>query len=57
MFSPRTRKGIFVLLLLFLVYAILTTPNDAAVWVREGLTKLGNGLNNVGIFVDKLMKR
>jgi hypothetical protein len=57
MFTPRVKKFLWITLVIFIVYAIVVSPNDAANVVRTALGKLGNGLNSVGQFVNALMKR
>lgn len=57
MFTPRVKKFLWITLVIFIVYAIVVSPTDAATVVRTALGKLGNGLNSVGEFVNALMKR
>jgi|PlaIllAssembly_1097288.scaffolds.fasta_scaffold2621776_1 hypothetical protein len=57
MFTPRVKKFLWITLVIFIIYAIVVSPNDAANVVRTALGKLGNGLNSVGQFVNALMKR
>lgn len=57
MFTPRVKKFLWITLVIFIVYAIVVSPTDAANVVRTALGKLGNGLNSVGQFVNALMKR
>ncbi len=57
MFTPRVKKFLWIALVVFIVYSIVVSPNDAALVVRSALAKLGNGLNSVGQFVNALMKR
>lgn len=57
MFTPRVKKFLWITLVIFVIYAIVVSPNDAANVVRTALGKLGNGLNSVGQFVNALMKR
>ena len=57
MYTPRVKKFLWITLVIFIIYAIVVSPNDAANVVRTALGKLGNGLNSVGQFVNALMKR
>lgn len=57
MFTPRVRKFLWFTLVIFIIYAIIVSPTDAATVVRSALGKLSNGLNSVGQFVNALMKR
>lgn len=56
MFTPRVKKFLWITLILFIVYAVIVSPTDAANVVKSALGKLGNGLNSVGQFVNALMK-
>jgi hypothetical protein len=57
MFTPRVKKFLWITLVVFIIYAVVVSPENAAVVVRSALSKLGNGLNSVGQFVNALMKR
>ncbi|HET9654836.1 MAG TPA: hypothetical protein VFP72_05755 [Kineosporiaceae bacterium] len=56
MFTPRVKKFLWIALIVFIVYAVIVSPTDAANVVKSALGKLGNGLNSVGQFVNALMK-
>jgi hypothetical protein len=57
MFTPRVKRFLWIGLVVFIAYAVIVSPNDAALVVRTALSKLGSGLNSVGQFVNALMKR
>jgi cell shape-determining protein MreC len=57
MLTPRVKRFLWLALIVFIVYAVIVSPNEAANVVRTALGKLGSGLNSVGQFVNALMKR
>jgi hypothetical protein len=56
MLTPRVKKVLMALVVIFVIYAVLSSPDDSAGVVREAVTKLGDGLNSVATFFDSLMK-
>jgi hypothetical protein len=56
MLTPRVKKVLMILVIVFIVYAVVVSPSEAAGVVRSAITKLGSGLNSVGKFVNALMK-
>ncbi len=57
MLTPRVKKVLLVLVVIFVVYAVVVSPTEAAGVVRTAITKLGSGLGSVGKFFDALMKK
>jgi hypothetical protein len=56
MLTPRVKKVLMGLVVVFVIYAVLSSPDDSAGVVREAVDKLGNGLSSVATFFDSLMK-
>jgi hypothetical protein len=52
-----TRRVIVTILLIFVVYAIVTSPGPSADVVRNAVDQLGEWLGNLGEFVDKLIAK
>ena len=44
------------LAVIFVIYAVVVSPTQAAGVVRDAVGKLGDGLGSVGQFFDALMK-
>jgi cell shape-determining protein MreC len=57
MLTPKVKKFLWITLVIFIVYSIVVSPNDAASMVRAALGKISSGLDSVGTFVNALMKR
>ena len=57
MLTPRVKKILWVLVIIFVVYAVVVSPTEAAGVVRSAITKLGSGLHSVGMFFNALMKK
>ncbi|GAA3604344.1 hypothetical protein GCM10022199_05130 [Marihabitans asiaticum] len=57
MSMPPIKKIILWLLTIFLIYAILTSPGDAADIVGTAGDVLANGVRNIGRFFDELLTR
>jgi hypothetical protein len=57
MLTPRVKKILMVLVVIFVIYAILNSPDNAASVVRDAVGKIGDGLSSVGRFFDALMKK
>ena len=57
MLTPKVKKFLWITLVIFIVYSVIVSPNDAADMVRAALGKVSNGLDSVGTFVNALMKR
>ena len=56
MLTPRVKKVLMALVVIFIVYAVLNSPDNAAGVVRDAVGKIGDGLSSVGQFFDALMK-
>jgi hypothetical protein len=56
MLTPRVKKVLMALVVIFVIYAVLSSPDDSAGVVREAVSKLGSGLESVGQFFDSLMQ-
>ena len=57
MSTPPIKKIILWLLTIFLIYAILTSPGDAADIVGSAWDVIANGVGNIGRFFDELLTR
>lgn len=58
MLTPtRVRQVLVALVIIFVVYAVIVSPTEAANVVRTAITKLGTGLGSVGEFFDALMAK
>jgi hypothetical protein len=57
MSTPPIKKIILWLLTIFLIYAILTSPGDAADIVGSAWDVIANGVRNIGRFFDELLTR
>lgn len=57
MLTPRVKKVLMALVVVFVIYAVVVSPTEAAGVVRTAITKLGSGLSSVGQFFDALMKK
>ena len=57
MSTPPIKKIILWLLTIFLIYAILTSPGDAADIVASAWDVIANGVENIGRFFDELLTR
>lgn len=55
--TPPIKKIVLWLLTIFLIYAILTSPDDAANIVGSAWDVVANGVKNVAIFFDSLLSR
>ncbi len=55
--APPIKKIVLWLVTIFLLYAILTSPTDAADMVDTGWGILANGVENIGRFFDSLINR
>lgn len=56
MLTPRVKKILMALAVIFVIYAVVVSPTQAAGVVRDAVGKLGDGLGSVGQFFDALMK-
>ncbi|MBM6544608.1 hypothetical protein JNO54_00415 [Janibacter sp. YIM B02568] len=56
MSTPPIKKIILWLLTIFLIYAILTSPGDAADIVGTAWDVIANGVRNIGRFFDELLR-
>jgi hypothetical protein len=54
---PPIKKIVLWLLTIFLLYAILTSPTEAADMVGTAWEILVNGVRNIGRFFDSLIAR
>ncbi|WP_200946666.1 hypothetical protein [Janibacter sp. Soil728] len=55
--TPPIKKIVLWLLTIFLIYAILTSPDSAANIVGSAWDVIANGVKNVGRFFDSLISR
>ncbi|NYF98691.1 hypothetical protein [Janibacter cremeus] len=55
--TPPIKKIVLWLVTIFLLYAILTSPSDAADMVGTAWEILANGVENIGRFFDSLISR
>ena len=56
MSTPPIKKILLWLLTIFLIYAILTSPGDAADIVGTAWDVIANGVRNIGRFFDELLR-
>jgi hypothetical protein len=56
MLSPKVKKFLWITLVVFIIYMVIVSPQEAANIVRSALDKIGNGLNSVGTFATSLMR-
>ena len=56
MSTPPIKKIVLWLLTIFLIYAILTSPGDAADIVGTAWDVIANGVRNIGRFFDELLR-
>jgi hypothetical protein len=54
---PPIKKIVTWLLVIFLLYAIFTSPTDAADMVGSAWDIITNGVGNIGEFFDSLIAR
>ncbi|MGZ5405035.1 MAG: hypothetical protein ACXWDL_10335 [Nocardioides sp.] len=57
MSMPPIKKIVTWLLVIFLLYAIFTSPTDAANMVGSAWDVITNGIGNIGEFFDSLIAR
>ncbi|WP_169796936.1 hypothetical protein [Janibacter corallicola] len=57
MSTPPIKKIVLWLVAIFLLYAILTSPTDAAAMVGSAWDVIMNGVGNIGRFFDTLLAR
>lgn len=55
--TPPIKKIVLWLLTIFLLYAILTSPSEAASIVGSAWEVIANGVRNIGRFFDSLISR
>ncbi|MGN7247924.1 hypothetical protein [Janibacter anophelis] len=55
--TPPIKKIVLWLLTIFLLYAILTSPDEAADIVGSAWDVIANGVGNIGQFFDSLIAR
>ena len=55
--TPPIKKIVLWLLTIFLLYAILTSPDAAANIVGSAWDVIANGVSNIGKFFDSLISR
>jgi hypothetical protein len=53
---PPIKKIVMWLVVVFLLYAILTSPSDAADIFGSALEGLKNGVTNIAAFFDSLIR-
>lgn len=56
MSTPPIKKIVLWLLTIFLLYAILTSPDEAANIVGSAWDVISNGVRNIGRFFDSLLR-
>ena len=54
---PPIKKIVLWLLVIFLLYAILTSPDDAAEIFGSAWDVIANGVTNIAEFFDSLLSR
>ncbi|WP_192807991.1 hypothetical protein [Janibacter sp. HTCC2649] len=54
---PPVKKIVMWLVVIFLLYAIFTSPNDAADIVGSAWDVISNAIKNIGEFFDSLIAR
>lgn len=54
---PPVKKIVMWLVVIFLLYAIFTSPNDAADIVGSAWDVISNAIQNIGEFFDSLIAR
>lgn len=54
---PPIKKIVLWLLVIFLLYAIVTSPSDAASIVGTAWDVIMNGIRNIGRFFDALINK
>lgn len=57
MTAPPLKKTLMWLLLIFVLYAIFTSPTSAAAMFGNAWDIIINGISNVGRFFDALISR
>jgi hypothetical protein len=57
MLTPKVKKFLWITLVVFIIYSIVVSPNDAASMTRAALDKISNGLDSVGTYFNALIKR
>ncbi|MEO7269800.1 MAG: hypothetical protein ABIW49_11405 [Knoellia sp.] len=57
MSMPPVKKIVMWLVVIFLLYAIFTSPNDAADIVGSAWDVVSNAIRNIGEFFDSLIAR
>lgn len=55
--TPPIKKIVLWLVTIFLLYAILTSPDEAANIIGSAWDVIANGVNNIGKFFDSLISR
>ena len=54
---PPVKKIVLWLLVIFMLYAILTSPKDSASIVGTAWDVIANGVRNIGRFFDALINK
>lgn len=54
---PPVKKIVMWLVVIFLIYAIITSPNDAANIFGSAWDVVSNGVRNIAEFFDQLIRR
>jgi hypothetical protein len=52
---PKARKIILVIVLVFVVYAVINSPEQSADVVKSAFDTLLDGLQSIGLFFDRLL--
>lgn len=55
--TPPIKKIVLWLVTIFLLYAILTSPDEAANIIGSAWDVIANGVSNIGKFFDSLISR
>ncbi|MEO5608118.1 MAG: hypothetical protein ABIU87_03725 [Ornithinibacter sp.] len=53
---PPIKKIVMWLVVIFLLYAIITSPNDAAGIFSSAWDVISNGVRNIAAFFDQLIR-
>ncbi len=54
---PPVKKIVMWLVVIFLLYAVMTSPNDAANIFGSAWDVVSNGVRNIATFFDSLIRR
>jgi hypothetical protein len=57
MLTPRVKKILMLLVVIFIIFAVTQHPDMSAGAVHSALVKVGNGIQSVGHFFNVLFKK